>query len=532
MSHTTRPTLRSVNGMVSSPHYLASIAGMDILKAGGTAVDAAIAINSTLGVVYPHMTGMGGDSFWLIYDQSQNKVNALNGTGRSIAAINRDYYTGSKCEAIPMRGPESAITVPGTVDAWCRAHSRFGKLTLAQILSPAIGYARDGYPVSAGQNRFTEQTAEVLKQNAATADIFMPNGKAPATGDILRLPALANTMEAIAKQGREGFYTGAVAEEIVRAMNAAGVPWQLSDLSEHAGIWGEPISTEYRGYTCYQHPPNSQGFAHLMILNILEQFDIQPLGDESEEYLHLVVEATKLAFRDRDRYLTCPEACDVPLDKLLSKEYAKELAAEISDHAKKPTAKPMGQDTTCTVVVDRWGNAVSIIQSIYHEFGSGFVAGDTGLLLQNRGSFFSLDPDHVNCLEPGKRCFHTLMPGMLFKDGKLDLVYGTMGGEGQPQTSTMLVSRYVDFQQDIQQMIDRPRWLYGRTWGAETHSLRVESRFAPEVIEALKQRGHDVEVVEPWCDLTGHAAAIQVNDQSRVLSGGADPRGEGIAAGW
>jgi len=270
-----------------------------------------------------------------------------------------------------------------------------------------------------------------------------------------------------------------------------------------------------------------------MILNILENFDVAALRNDRAAYIHLLVEATKLAFRDRDRYLTDPNYNDIPLDHLLSKDYAAELAREISfDSSLAHEPNPMGQDTTCTVVVDGEGNAASIIQSLYHEFGSAFVAGKTGILLQNRGSFFSLDENHVNRLEPGKRCFHTLMPGMLFRDGKLDLVYGTMGGEGQPQTSTAVVTRYVDFNLDVQSAIDRPRWLYGRTWGDATRALRVENRFDEEVFASLRARGHQVEITDAWSDLMGHAAAIQVDHRNNVLYGAADARGEGIAAGW
>lgn len=530
---TTRPLAMATGGMVASPHYLASLAGLRILQDGGSAVDAAVAINSTLGIVYPHMTGMGGDAFWLIYDAKDKQVHALNGTGPAVSGATRDRYRKLGLTTIPRRGPHAALTVPGAVDAWCKAHERFGRLSLRQCLEPAIRYARDGYPVSAGQVEFTRTTAAVLERFEATRTAFMPNGRLPQLGDVMRFPGMAETMESIARDGRAGFYEGAVRDEIVRALTEAGADWQAADLSGYHSTWAKPISTTYRGYTCYQHPPNSQGFAHLMILNILERFDVAALRTDHAAYIHLLVEATKLAFRDRDRYLTDPAFGDIPLDQLLSKEYAAELARQISfgsvlDHE----PNPMGQDTTCAVVVDRQGNAASIIQSLYHEFGSAFVAGRTGILLQNRGSFFSLDEDHINRLEPGKRAFHTLMPGMLFRDGKPDLVYGTMGGEGQPQTSTAIVTRHVDFNYDVQMAIDHPRWLYGRTWGDATRALRVENRFDEEVLAWLRARGHQVEITEAWSDFMGHAAAIRVDHRTGVLSGAADARGEGIAVGW
>src|SRR5690554_1081535 len=530
---TTRPVAMSTDGMVASPHYFASLAGLRILQDGGSAVDAAIAVNATLGIVYPHMTGMGGDSFWPINDASENKGHALNGSGRAVSGATRERFHRLGLKEIPRRGPHSAITAPGAVDAWCMAHERFGKLSMRQCLEQAISYARNGYPVSAGQARFTRETAQVLGRYEATRKAFMPNDEAPNVGQILRFPGMANTMEAIAEHGREGFYEGPVAEEILRSLSEAGSEWTKEDLSGHRGTWSEPISTTYRGYTCYQHPPNGQGFAHLMMLNIVENFDVAALKNDRAAYIHLMVEATKLAFRDRDRYLTDPEFNDIPIERLLSKEYAAELAKEIDfDKAMSNEPEPMGQDTTCTVVVDRDGNAASVIQSLYHEFGSGFVAGDTGILLQNRGSFFSLDENHVNRLEPGKRCFHTLMPGMLFRNGKPALVYGTMGGEGQPQTSTAVVTRYIDFNHDVQTAVDNPRWLYGRTWKDATQALRLENRFDEALFASLRARGHQVEITEAWSDFMGHAAAIEINQRTGVLSGSADPRGEGIAVGW
>lgn len=530
---TTRPVSRATGGMVASPHYSASLAGLKVLQEGGSAVDAAIAVNATLGVVYPHMTGMGGDSFWLIHDAEKQKTHALNGSGRTVASATRERYQKLGLSEIPQRGPHAALTVPGTVDAWCTAHEHFGVVPLQQCLDAAISFARNGYPVSAGQAMFTENTAQVLGRYDTTRKAFMPNDRPPETGEIMRFPGMAETMEEIARNGRAGFYEGAIADEIVSALAAAGGEWQLEDLANNRSTWDEPISTTYRGRTCYQHPPNSQGFAHLMILNIIEQFDVAALKTNHAAYIHLVVEATKLAFRDRDRYLTDPEFSGIPLDRLLSKDYAKELANQIDfDHTRETQPEPMGQDTTCTVVVDRDGNAASVIQSLYHEFGSAFVAGDTGIVLQNRGSFFSLDENHVNSLEPGKRCFHTLMPGMMSKDGALDLVYGTMGGEGQPQTSTMVATRYIDFNHDVQTAIDNPRWLYGRTWGAETQALRLENRFSEETFASLRTRGHDVQICEAWCDVMGHAAAIKVDQNTGVLSGAADARGEGIAVGW
>lgn len=523
----------SFHGMVCSPHYLATAAGQDILRQGGSAVDAAIAVNATLGVVFPHMTGIGGDAFWLIHPHGSTSPVALNGSGRAVGAATRQWYRSRELDAIPLRGPLAALTVPGAVDSWCMAHARYGRLPLATLLEPAIGHARHGYPVGESQARFTAEAAQALGQCTQAAKQFLPEGLAPSAGEMMRQPALADTLEAIARSGRAGFYEGKVAAEITRHLNAAGQEWTLADLAEHRGSWEDPVSTTYRGLDCYQAPPNSQGFAHLLVLNILEQFDVAALGDQSAEYIDLVVAATREAFSVRDQYLTDPAFHDIPLARLLSKAFAEECAKRIRDNLPSGyQAQAAGGDTTATMVVDGQGNAVSLIQSLYHEWGAATVAGDTGVLLQNRGAFFSLDEAHVNRLEPGKRSFHTLMPGMAYRDGRPWLVYGTMGGEGQPQTSTALLNRIVDFGLDPQRAIDAPRWLYGRTWGAATDALRVESRFAPEIDAHLTTRGHAVQRVGAWDSVMGHAAAIHIHPTTGLLQGAADPRGEGIALGW
>lgn len=532
MDWTTRPLALARHGMVSSPHYLASTAGLQVLREGGSAVDAAIAVNATLGVVFPHMTGVGGDAFWLIHDQETNRVRALNGSGRAAAAATPEFFRAAGHTEIPSRGPLAAVTVPGAVDSWCRAHEEHGRLPFSRLLLPAIEYARDGYPVGAGQARYTREAAEVLAADPGARTTMLPGGRAPSTGDLLRLPLLADTLQAVAERGRDGFYAGAVAAEISSAVQRAGGLLDVADLAAHRSDWGEPISTTYRGHRCYQHPPNSQGLAHLIALNILENFPIAELDDRGPDYVHLLVEATKLAFVHRDRHVIDPAFGDIPLDGLLSKELAAELSRRIGSDPIRPAgvAARLGQDTTCTVVVDSAGNAVSVIQSLYHEFGSAMIAGQTGVLLQNRGASFALDGDHPNVLAPGKRPFHTLMPGMLFRDGRPLLVYGAMGGDGQPQTSTALVTRVIDFGRDVQTAIDAPRWLYGRTWGEARRDLRVESRFPEATTNALAEWGHPLRTVEPWADVMGHAQAIRVGDG--VFAGGADPRGEGLALGW
>jgi len=534
MGTSTRPVALAQRGMVSSPHYLSSGAGLRVLQDGGSAVDAAVAMNAALGVVYPHMTGVGGDALWLIHDASTGKVHALNGSGRAGSEATREWFSEQGHQQIPIRGPLAAITVPGAVDSWCTAHQWFGRLPLSSVLSPAIDYARDGYPVCQAQADCFSEVLDVLSSYPSSQEALLPGQRAPRFGEVIRFPRLAETLETIAREGRDGFYSGAVAAEMVSSLRRAGGLLNHDDFAAQRSQWQEPLSTNYRGFDCYQHPPNSQGLAHLIMLNILEGFDISGMGADSSDYVHTIVEATKRAFSERDRYVTDPDHSDVPIEQLLSKDYAAELRASIDLETtyQAPATAAVGGDTTCSVAVDGDGNAVSVIQSLYHECGSGFVAGDTGVLLQNRGAFFSLDPEHVNRLEPAKRTFHTLMPGMLLRDGRPSLVYGTMGGEGQPQTSTALVTRIVDHDHDVQQAIDLPRWLYGRTWGEQTQDLRIERRFTDDTRTDLRKRGHPVRTVADTDDIMGHAQAIAIDHTSDVLSGGADPRGEGVALGW
>lgn len=533
MDRTTRPVALGRHGMVSSPHYMATLAGVRVLEQGGTAADAAIAVNAVLGVVYPHMTGIGGDAFWLTYDAASQKVCALNGSGRAGSAVTRELFRDRGYEEIPAVGPLAAVTVPGAVDSWCAVHERYGQLPFEELLAPAIGHARQGFPTVEGLAQFAGEHASTLQEYAASSRAFLPDASPPRYGDILVSEQLAVTLESIAKGGREGFYSGPVAGEIVTSLREAGGLLTVADFEGHRSDWCEPLSTTYRGLTCYQHPPNSQGLVHLLILNILEGFDLSAMGDGSPEYLHLVVEATKLAYAERERHLTDPAFADIPTERLVSKEYASELRTKINmTGVGAPTpARDASGDTTCTVVVDGDGNAASVIQSICHAFGSGFVAGDSGVLLHNRGSVFSLHDDHVNRLEPGKRTMHTLMPGMILRDGAPLLVYGTMGGDGQPQTNTSLVTRVVDFHQNIQSAIDAPRALYGQFWGERTNDLWLESRFPQSAVDELRQLGQPVRPVGDWADIMGHAQGIVVDRERGILMGGSDPRGDGMAIG-
>jgi gamma-glutamyltranspeptidase len=516
--------------MVVSPHYLASAAGNAILHRGGNAFDAAVAMSACLAVVYPHMTGLGGDSFWLLFGANDRKVRAYNGSGRSGYQVTREKFSGKA--SIPYRGIQSVITVPGMVDSWDAILKEYGRLSLADVLEPAIQYASSGFPFSKDQYVHTMHNVDILRNMPDTAAIFLPNKRIPNINEKFIQKHLANSLKELAAKGRDHFYKGGLAERIVSSLQEKGGLLTREDFAEHHGNWADPLTSSYRGYTMFQVPPNSQGFVGLMALNILENYDINTIPHGSYEYYHLLVESLKRSFQDRNQVLTDPEFYSIPLEKLLSKTYAKEMAQSISlNKANEVVTQPIGSDTAHAAVVDQEGNAVSFIQSLYFEFGSGIVAGDTGILMQNRGSFFSLDPSHVNCLEPRKKTFHTLMPAMAFKGDKPYILYGTQGGEGQPQTQTLVITRMIDYGMNPQQAISEPRFVWGRTWGESTQELKIESRVNQEVITSLHEVGHLVKVVDGIDKIMGQANAILIDEQG-FLQGGVDPRGDGAAIGW
>ncbi|MET0486860.1 MAG: gamma-glutamyltransferase, partial [Candidatus Rokuibacteriota bacterium] len=401
-----------------------------------------------------------------------------------------------------------------------------------ELLADAVRHAREGIAVSAGQRRVTAAAADLFS-SAADADVrrsLWPIYHPDRLGTERFVQAdLATTLAHVASDGAEEFYRGALARRLAEAASRAGSPLAAADLAEHRADWVEPLRLRYREGEAVSLPPPTQGFAALAILALLEGFDVASLDDT--DHVHLAVEATKLALEDRDRYLADPTVVDVPVARCLDPDRVARRRALISRRAARPVdGRPADGDTIAIVTADAAGNAVSMIQSLYHEFGSGVVAGDTGVLLQNRGAYFSLDPRHPNHLAPRKRTAHTLIPSMYLVGGRPRLVYGTMGGDGQPQTQAALVTRVVDRGLGPQSAIEAPRWLFGRTWGETSRGLRIESRFDPGVAEALRRRGHDVQVVEAWSDLMGHAHLIRLDD--RGLSGGSDPRADGAALGW
>ncbi len=544
-----RPTSMSPNGMVTSPHYLATAAALKTLQEGGNAVDAAIAAASTLTVVYPHYTSIGGDNFWLIYNAKTKELRALNGSGRAGEKATIEFYKSKGYDKIPSRGYLAANTVPGVVSGWWEAYNYAhkemsgSKIPWSKLLEPAIEYAEKGYPVSPNQVYWTKYATDPTDNELKNLQRFeefrkiylKPNGEPYQAGEIMKQKDLAETLKVIAKKGADGFYKGEIAKKIVDDVQKNGGLLTLKDFETHTATWAKPISVDYRGYKAYNVPPNSQGMASLSILNILNNFDLKSMGEGTPDYYHVIVEATKQAFADRDKWLTDPEFADIPLDYLLSKEHGQELAKRIDMKQAAKTVEPLDPkgDTVWLGVVDKDGNAVSMIQSHYFDWGSGIVAKGTGVLLQNRGSYFSLDPNHINRLEPGKRTFNTINPAMLFKGDKPYLLYGTQGGEGQPQTQAALVTRIVDFGFSVQDAIEAPRWLHGRNWGASSNNLKVESRIPQDVLDELIKRGHPVEKLEAaYTDQMGQSGAILIDPVTNVKFGGADPRGEGAALGY
>jgi oxamate amidohydrolase len=507
-----------------------------VLRRGGNALDAAVAAAATIAVVYPHMNGIGGDNVWLIYDAARGHLRGLNAAGRAAAAVDRERYRARFGAAIPVRGGVAALTVPGTISGWAAAHgysrdAMKSRLGWDELLADAIEHAREGIAVSPGQRRVTAAAKDLF---TATADADVRRTLWPVYhperlgGRRFVQADLATTLARVARDGAEEFYRGAIARRIAEAAAAAGSPLVAADLAEHRADWVEPLRLRYRDGEAASLPPPTQGFAALAILAMLEGFDVAALDDT--DHVHLAVEATKLALEDRDRYLTDPAVVDVPVARCLDPDRLARRRALISRRAARPVdGRPAEGDTIAIVTADAHGNAVSVIQSLYHEFGSGVVAGDTGVLLQNRGAFFALDPSHPNHLAPRKRTAHTLIPSMYLVGGRPRFVYGTMGGDGQPQTQAALVTRVIDRGLGPQAAIEAPRWLFGRTWGETSRGLRVESRFAPGVADELRRRGHDVQVVDGWSDLMGHAQMIRLDSDG--LAGGSDPRADGAALG-
>jgi gamma-glutamyltranspeptidase/glutathione hydrolase len=535
---TGRPPTLALRGMVVSPHALASEAGTEILKAGGSAVDAAIATSAVLSVVTPQWTGVGGDAFWLIYDAGRDRVRFLNGGGRAAAAATLDSLR-ARCNEIPLRGVVPAtLTVPGAVDSWCAAHAEFGKLPFGSALRAAIEYARDGFPVTERLAYWIALTAEQKVFNADAARWLLPEGKVPRPGARLANPELARTLEAIAAAGRGGFYEGDVAHELARFAREQGGFVAERDFGAQRSDWGEPISGVYRGVRICETPPPTQGFTVLEMLNLLEPYPVGSWPFLGPDHVHYLAQAKQIAYHDRDTCLADPAFADVPVERLISREYADERR-KLIDPARAlpwdrvPAYGSLAGGTVFVGTADAQGNAAALIHSVYSVFGSGVVAGRSGVVLQNRGAYFGLDPDHPNRLAPGKRPLHTLIASLAFRGDRLWQVLGCMGADGQPQIHLQAYTAMIDFGLNVQQALEMPRWLSGRFGlGDPRDLLNIEGRYPAETIAALERRGHIVNRWPAWNELAGHAHGITIDPESGTLSGGADPRSDGAAIGY
>jgi gamma-glutamyltranspeptidase/glutathione hydrolase len=535
-----RSVVMAPHGMVATSQPLAAQAGLDVLRKGGNAVDAAIAANATLGVVEPMSCGIGGDLYAIVWDAKSKKLYGLNASGRSPYRATRAYFAEKGLKEIPQAGPLS-WSVPGCVDGWAELHKRFGKLSLADVLEPSTRYAEEGFPVTEVIARYWAGGARRLRQHPDAARTYLPDGRAPRAGDVFKNPGLARSYREIAKGGRDAYYKGRIAREIVAFSEKNGGLFSLRDFTEHNATWVEPVSTTYRGYQVWELPPPGQGIATLQMLNILEDYDLKKMGPLSPDYWHLFLEAKKLAYADRARYYADPDFGKQPVEALISKPYAA-ARRKLIDREKAMRQVAAGDaklglaDTVYLCAVDKDRNCVSLIQSNYNGFGSGLVPGDLGFALQNRGTLFALDEHHANRLEPHKRPFHTIIPALVTKGGKPWLVFGVMGGDMQPQGQVQVLVNLIDFGMNVQEAGEAPRLEHlgsatptGRP--GETGGGRVEAEVGldEKVVEELTRRGHRVTRVRVN---GGGYQAILIDPKTDMLLGGSEARKDGCAAGY
>lgn len=528
-----RSTVLSPRGTVATSQPLASEAGLRVLRDGGTAADAAIAAAAVLNVVEPMSTGIGGDAFALVYLASTGEVLGLNASGRAPAAATPERYRAAGFDAVPERGLWS-VTVPGAVDGWAELHRRCGRLPWPRLLEPAIEYAEHGFPVSEIIARDWGRAADLLAADPDAARTYLPGGKPPRTGEVVRQPGLARTFRELASGGRDAFYRGAVAEQLAAFCGARGGLLSAADLAGHTSAWVEPIRTRYRGHDVIELPPNTQGLAVLLALNVLAGDDLGALGCLSADGLHLQIEAVKRALADARRWVADPDLEPAPLEELLSPEYAARRRASIGPRAATAvepgdlrSTLPSRGDTVYLAAVDADGNAVSFINSLYSPFGSGVVAGDTGICLQNRASGFTLDPRHPNCLAPGKRPFHTLIPGMVLKDGALWMAFGVMGGGMQAQGHVQVLSHLLDHGLTPQEALDAPRFRV-----LPDGLVGLEEGVGTAVWRELERRGHRLVGGAQLRGQFGGGQIAGVHPGTGVRFGASEPRKDGCALGY
>ncbi len=538
----TREVVYATRGMVAAAQPLAVQAGLDVLKQGGSAVDAAIATNAALSLMEPVACGPGGDLFALVWDPKARKVVGLNSSGRAPRALTADKVKPGPDGTIPLDSP-AAWTVPGTVDGWFALHQRYGKLPMKQVLAAAIRYAEEGFPVSPVVADAWARSVPRFQGRPGFPEVFMPGGRAPRAGEVFRNPALGKTFRLLAGKGRDAYYKGPVAQALVKFSQAHGGYWAMEDFAAAKATWDEPISTDYRGYTVYELPPPGQGLAALQLLNVLEGFDLKALGRSSPDFWHTLVEAKKLVFADRARYYADPAFAKVPVARLLSKEYARRRAARIDPQRAAVTDPPGdpaelgGTDTTYLSTADSQGMMVSLIQSNYTGFGSGYVVPELGFGIHNRGALFSLQEGSPNRLEPGKRPFHTIIPALVTRGDKPVLVFGVMGGDMQPQGHAQVLVNLLDLGADLQQAGDAPRFYHtgsteptGVPMKGGGGVLHLEPEVPAAIVEALRARGHRIEPTSTGA--YGGYQAIWRDPETGVYSGATERRKDGCALGY
>ena len=530
----TRSEVIGQNGMAATSHPLATQTAIDVLKSGGNAIDAAIAANAVLGLVEPTGCGIGGDLFAIVWDEKTNQLYGLNSSGPASKKMSIDYVKQQGFEKIPAYGA-LPVTVPGAVAGWSALHDKFGKLPFENLFNNAIDYANNGFPVTELIAYYLERSSSVFKDYENFSSVWMPSGATPKKGEIFKNPLLAKTYQAIAKTNGQSFYEGSTAAEIIKILNENGNPMSLSDLRNFSPEWVEPVSTNYRGYDVWELPPNGQGIAALQILNILENYDIRKMGFDSAEYVHLFVEAKKLAFEDRAKYYADSNFSSIPTTKLISKEYALERnkLINMNNAAKRFDAGLEDGDTIYLTVADKYGNMVSLIQSNYRGMGSGIVPDNSGFMLQDRGEMFSMDPNHKNSLMGGKRPFHTIIPAFITKDNEPYISFGLMGGAMQPQGHAQIVVNLIDFDMNLQEAGDAPRI---RHMGSSEPTgevmedggyLTLESGFSTDIRNQLTELGHTLK--DEKGGYGGYQAIMLIDD---VYYGASESRKDGQASGY
>lgn len=532
----SRSEVIAQHGMAATSQPLATQVALDILKNGGNAVDAAIAANAMLGLVEPTGCGIGGDIYAIIWDAETKTLHGLNGSGRSPQSLTLDYFKQQGITEIPKFGA-LPVSVPGTVDGWFEMHEKFGSTPMTDILAPAIQYAREGFPVSELISYYLHRSVARIGQYEGFKETYMPDGEMPDTGDIFKNPALAATYEKIAKGGRDAFYKGDIARTIDAYIKAQGGFLSYADLASHTSTWVEPVSTNYRGYDVWELPPNGQGIAALQILNIMEHYDVESMGFGSPEYVHTFVEAKKLAFADRAKFYSDMDFNDIPVERLISKQYAAERQRTINPNraAKRVDAGINEGDTIYLTVADKNGNMVSLIQSNFRGMGSGMTPTGLGFVLQNRGELFALDPEHFNVYAPNKRPFQTIIPAFVTKNNVPYLSFGVMGGGAQPQMHAQVIMNMIDFGMNTQEAGDAPRILHSgssQPTGSEMTDggyVSLESGFAVETRRALLKKGH---VLRDVSGAFGGYQAIRYDANNKVYFGASESRKDGHAAGY